>query len=136
MHLSIFSISHVLQSQLSVSQKNTCAFLSNKSKQENIKVHLYQLSPAMLLECFWWHKSIQISFCFCFLLNAKTDRTIFVPICVIKWKALIDGTPFRTCAFEHQCHINVKLISKITFLKKKVKKRRHVHALFKIKTEQ
>jgi len=32
----------------------------------------------------WWHKSTQVLFCLCYLLNAKKDRTMFVSTCVIK----------------------------------------------------
>jgi len=32
-------------------------------------------------------KSTQVSFCLCYLLNAKKNRTMFVSTCVIKWKA-------------------------------------------------
>jgi len=36
----------------------------------------------------WWHKSTQVSFYLCYLLNAKKDRIMFVSTCVTKWKAL------------------------------------------------
>jgi len=35
----------------------------------------------------WWYKSTQVSFCLCYLLSAKQDRTMFVSTCVLKWKA-------------------------------------------------
>jgi len=42
----------------------------------------------------WWHKS----FCLCYLLNAKKDKTMFVLTCVVKWKASFIKKPRKEIA--------------------------------------
>lgn len=56
--------------------------------------------------CLCWYQSIQISFCFCYLLSIKKDRMMFVSICVIEWKTSLQSFKFPEMLILYVLFVN------------------------------
>jgi len=81
--------------------QNQCPFARTKSTNSDRKYIIFSyniISRIFVHLCtykvlsIWWHKSTQVSFCLCYLLNAEKDRTMFVSTYITKY-----GTLVRRC---------------------------------------